>query len=147
MNRWVLIIVALGFTVMALACGKKEEAPQAAKPLTAKQVQQEATQALEALKTYTAQQKAAYQKKVGEQLAEIHQKMEELRGKVDKATPAVKARLEKELGGAKQDLDTFDKSLEEMKTATAKAWDNLKNDLNQIEAEGQKSEKSENKGK
>ena len=140
-NRWVLIIAALGFSVMALACGKKEEAPQAAKPVTEKQVQQETKQALESLKTYTEQQKAAYQKKVGEQLAEVHQKLEELQAKIDKAAPEVKARLEKELSEARQDLDTLNKSLEEMKTATAKAWDDLKSNLNEIQEKWQKSEK------
>jgi Holliday junction resolvase RusA-like endonuclease len=146
-NRWVLIIAALGCALLALACGKKEETPQAKKPVTAKQVQQETRQALETLKAYTEQQKKEYQKKVADQLAAMKKKLEELKAKVDKATPEMKARLEKEMGEAKEDLDTLSKSLAEMKTATEKAWDDLKSNLNQIQEKWQQSEKSENKGK
>jgi hypothetical protein len=146
-HRWVLIIVALGFTVMALACGKKEETPQAKKPVTQKQVEQETRQALEALKTYTEQQKVAYQKKVAEQLAEMRNNFQGLKAKVDKAAPELKANLEKELAAAKENLDAFQKSLAEMKTATEKAWDDLKSTVSQIQEGGQKSPKSEKDGK
>jgi chromosome segregation ATPase len=148
MNRWFLIIlVALFLTATVLACGKKEEAPQAKKQVTEKQVQQEAKQALDTLKAYTEQQKEAYQKQVGDQVAEMQKKLEELKAQVEKATPELKARLEKELGETSKDLDTLQKNLEEMKTATEKAWDDLKSNINQIQEKWQKSQKSEKEGK
>ena len=146
-NKWLLIIVALCFTVLALACGKKEETPQAKKPVTEKQVQQETKQALEALKTYTEQQKEAYQKEIAKQLAVMQKKLQDLKAQVDKATPELKARLEKELASSKDDLDTLQKNLGEMKTATEKAWDDLKGTINQIQEDWQKPQKSEKDGK
>ena len=46
MKRLVLLLVAVLLATLALACGKKEEAPQAQKPVTEKQVQQQTQQAL-----------------------------------------------------------------------------------------------------
>jgi hypothetical protein len=146
-NRWVLIMVALVFTVMALACGKKEEAPQAKKPVTEKLVGQETKKALDTLKAYTEQQKEVYRKEVARQLAEMQKKLEDLKAQVAKASPELKAKLEKELAEAKDNLDTFQKSLGEMKAATEKAWDDLKSTINQIQEDEQKSQKPEEKGK
>ena len=147
MNRWVLILVALGLAAMVLACGKKEEPPQVKKPVTEKQVQQEAKQALDKLKAYTEQQKEAYQKQVGDQIAEMQKKLAELKAQVDKAAPELKARLEKEMAGSKEDLDTLQKNLEEIKTATGKAWEDVKTKVNQALEDWQKSQKSEKEGK
>ena len=74
--------------------------------------------------------------------------MEELKGQVDKAAPELKATLEKELGEANKDLDTLQKKLEDMKTATGKAWEDMKKNLNQTLQDWQKSgEKPEKEGK
>ena len=143
MSRWVLILVVLGFTALALACGKKEETPPAPKPVTEKQVKEQAQQALETLKTFTQQQKEAYQQKVSDQLAEMHKKLEGLKLQVAKAAPEVKARLEKELAEHQQDFDTLQKDLAELKTSTGKAWDELKSSIIQLQEKGQKSAEPE----
>jgi Holliday junction resolvase RusA-like endonuclease len=148
MNRWFLILlVALFLTATVLACGKKEEAPQVKKQLTEKQVQQQTRQALDTLKAYTEQQKEAYQKKVADQVAEMQKKLQELKGQFDKAAPEMKARLEKELGASKKDLDALEKNLADMKTATGKAWEDMRNSVNQTVENWQKSQKSEKEGK
>jgi hypothetical protein len=52
------------------------------------------------------------------------------------------------LGEANKDLDTLQKNLADMKTATGKAWEDMKNNLNQTLESWQKSgEKSEKEGK
>ncbi len=147
MNRWVLVTVALGLSVAVLACGKKEEPPQAKKPVTQKQVQQEAKQALETLKAYTEQQKESYLKQVADRMAEIQKKLGEMKGQFDKATPEMKARLAKEMAEAHKDLDILQKNLEDMKTATDKAWEEIKAKANQALEDWEKSPKAEKEGK
>lgn len=148
MNKSALFMVTVFLAVMALACGKKEEPPQVKQPVTEKQVQQQAKEALDTLKAYTEQQKDEYQKKVTDQVAEIQKKMEEMKGQFDKAAPELKARLDQEMAEAKGNLDTLQKNLGDMKTATGKAWEDMKGNVNQILEGWQKSGgKSEKEGK
>jgi hypothetical protein len=70
-----------------------------------------------------------------------------LKAQVDKATPEIKARLEKELAPDKEDREALQKSLTEMKTATEKSWDDLKSSINQIQEDWQKSQNSGEKSK
>ena len=51
----------------------------------------------------------------------------------------MKARLEKEMKEAKQNIDTLQKNLADLKTATGKAWEDLKGNLNQALENWQKS--------
>ena len=144
MNRWVLVIVTVILSATVLACGKKEEPPAVKKPVTEKQVAQEAKEALETLKAYGEQQKEEYQKKVNEYVAGMQKKMDDLKGQIDKAAPELKAKLEKELEAAKGQAESLKKSLDEMKTATGKTWEDMKGSVNQALENWKKSqEKSE----
>jgi hypothetical protein len=148
MKKLVLLVLTVFLSMLILACGKKEEPPQVKKPVTEKQVQQQAKEALGTLKAYTEQQKEEYQKKVTDQVAELQKKMEEMKAQFDKAAPEMKARLDKEMAEAKGNLDTLQKNLGDMKTATGKAWEDMKGNVNQILEGWQKSGgKPEQEGK
>jgi Tfp pilus assembly protein PilP len=139
MKKLILFVLTAFLTLLVLACGKKEEPPQVKQPVTEKQVQQQAKEALDTLKAYTEQQKEEYQKKVTDQVAELQKKMEEMKAQFDKAAPEMKARLDKEMAEAKGNLDTLQKNLGDMKTATGKAWEEMKGNVNQILEGWQKS--------
>jgi len=139
MKKLVLLVITAFLAMLALGCGKKEEPPQVKQPVTEKQVQQQAKEALDTLKAYTEQQKEEYQKKVTDQVAELQKKMEEMKAQFDKAAPEMKARLDKEMAEAKGSLDTLQKNLGDMKSATGKAWEDMKGNVNQILEGWQKS--------
>lgn len=148
MNKLVLLVITAFLAMLVLACGKKEEPPQVKQPVTEKQVQQQAKEALDTLKAYTEQQKEEYQKKVTDQVAEIQKKMEEMKGQFDKAAPELKARLDKEMAEASENLDSLQKNLGDMKTATGKAWEDMKGNVNQaLEAWQKSGGKSEKENK
>ncbi len=140
MRKWVLVMITVFLTAAVLACGKKEEPPAVKKPVTAKEVQQEAKEALETLKAYGEQQKEEYQKKVSDHVADMQKKVDDLKGQIDKAAPELKAKLEKELDAAKGQAEALKKNLEEMKTATGKTWEDMKGSVHQALQDWKKSQ-------
>jgi hypothetical protein len=131
MTRLILPMAAVVLTLLALACGKKEEPPQVKEPVTAKEVQQKAKETLNTLKAFTDQRKEEYQKQITGQLAELQKKLEEMKGQLDKVSPELRAKLEREMLEGRRGLETLQKNLAEMQTTTEKAWEEIKGGVSQ----------------
>jgi flagellar motility protein MotE (MotC chaperone) len=140
MTRLILPLAAVFLAMLALACGKKEEPPQVKQPVTAKEVQQKANEALSTIKDFTDQRKKEYQQQVAGQLAAMQKKLDEMKGQLDKASPELRARLEKEMLESKRDLENLLKSLAALETATGKAWEEMKGGVSQALENLQKSQ-------
>jgi len=116
------VLVCGGFQVNSLAADKQGTA-------SPEQVKQQAQQALETAKQYTMQEKEEYQKKIEAQLADLSKQIEGLKGKAKAAKQEMAAQLEAQLAEFKKQEQEVAKKLPELRSATSKAWGEVKGAL------------------
>lgn len=128
MKRSGFLIVAVSclFMVLSLwtACASKTE-----KSADSEQVKREASEALEAAKTYAAQKKRAYQEKVETELNELNRAIDRLQAEAQQAGSKTKAEFMKEIGKLEKQKESANKKLAELKSQSAEAWEDFKADF------------------
>lgn len=125
MNNKTIAITVLS---AALAAGCNQE------PTTSQQLdraQAETMQASQAMKDYTYTQKTAFVEKMQAQLAQLDADLDQLSTKVESSSDAVKAEARPKLQLLRDQSAQLKKQLEDVKNASASAWENAKNGFRQ----------------
>ncbi|GAB4346608.1 MAG: hypothetical protein Kow0099_27940 [Candidatus Abyssubacteria bacterium] len=139
MRKLELLVIAVLLCGVILACGKAEEPvpvketeeTEHTRAVTPEEVKKETMEAIEAAKTYTAQQKEEYEQKMAARLEELNGQIEELKVKAEEARPELEARLREEIEQLEQKSEAARKKLEELKSASEEAWSDLKEELDE----------------
>jgi len=137
MNRvalWMIVGLALvSVSLFSSACGKQEssvdEQTQAPPEGSIEKVKEETKEALEAAKTYTLQQKQEYQKKMEAKLDEFDITIAQLKARAETATDEAKVKLDEQVQELQRKQEDARKKLDELKSAGADAWENLKSEM------------------
>jgi len=123
----VIVIVCLGLLV---ACGEDKKVPAKSKTkVTAQDVQRETKEALKTTLAYTQQQKDEYQKRVETKIKEYDQKINELKKKAEVLKEEKKAEFDKKIEELQKKRTSASKKLQNLKSASGKAWEDLKNGM------------------
>jgi predicted RNase H-like nuclease (RuvC/YqgF family) len=100
-----------------------EAGEQAVTPDT---IVKEAREAVEATAQYTAQEKAAFQRKAEEEIAAIQQRMAALQAKADKASAAARTELQKSIHELEVKKEAVKQQLDGLKAATDAKWNEMR---------------------
>ncbi|MDO9533087.1 MAG: hypothetical protein Q7O12_13305 [Deltaproteobacteria bacterium] len=129
MKRFGLIMMAAYLLVFG-GCGSQEEPGKGKLPqVTGEQVKQKTGAALESVKIYTLQQKEEYQKKISAELDELQKKIDELKSKAQAAASEARGKLNEEIADLQKKAGDLKKKLGGLGTATGKAWEDLKSEV------------------
>jgi len=134
-----LLTVMIISVCMALA--EQRIAVEAKTGTSAQDVKKETKEALEATKEFTLQQKEDFQKKIQAELDRMQQQIDHLRAKAAQAKTEAQAELNKAIAEPQKRKDAAGKKLQELESASEKAWGNLKSGLNSAMEDLEKSYK------
>lgn len=110
----------VGFALLALPV-QAAEAPTATERLT-----KEAREAIDATKSYTAQQKEAFQRKAQEELTALQKQISVLQSRVGEASAATRADLQASIADLEKKKEGAKKKMEELRSATDAKWGDVK---------------------
>ncbi len=119
---WLWGIVGIGLLSLSVAAA----AGASDKPVTGDTVIRETKEAVTATKDYTIQQKDAFQRKVQTELDEMQVRITQLRGQVKHASAEARADIQKAIGELEKKKDLAQKKAEEIHSATASSWEQVK---------------------
>jgi hypothetical protein len=109
-----------------VADGRNEVVTLTARKTTGKDVAREAREALQAAKQYTFQQKAEYEKRLRQVVADLDDRIDDLEQRARESTADARKSLDQQVRDLKQKRAVVSERLEKVKAAGADAWDDLK---------------------
>lgn len=113
--------------LLGLCCGMISAGVAAGEsPVTPGTIAQEARETIEATTQYTAQQKAAFQRKAQGELEAIQQQMTALQGRIDKASVSARAELQKSIHELEVKKEAAKTQLDGLKSATDATWNEMR---------------------
>ena len=124
---FLLTVVVISF---CMALVQQRGAAEAKTGTSAQDVIKETKEVLEATKEFTLQQKGDFQKKIQAELDRMQQQIDHLRTKADHAKTEAQVDLNKTIAELQRRKDAAGKELQELESASEKAWGNLKSGLN-----------------
>jgi predicted RNase H-like nuclease (RuvC/YqgF family) len=130
----VMIMVFLG-AVIVTGCKKSEKSGT---EVTSQEVKKEAREAYETTMVYTEQKKEGYQKQIEAKLKEYDRKIEELEARAKKLKKQAREEINKEIRMIKKERQDLARKAEEMKTASGKAWEDIKAGVDKAAADLEK---------
>ena len=125
--RTLVVLCILGLSLTLPLRATAGDQPQ---PSTTARVIRDTTEAVEATKQYTLQQKETFQKAVQAELAEMQVKIAELQKKTNAASAEARTEMQKALQDLEHKKDEAGKQLEEVNASTSSAWSKLKDNMN-----------------
>ena len=130
-HRTFFILLTLFFGLASLtACGGQEEAAQTETEVTAEDVQEESTEAMETAAAYTEAQKEEYMQQINTRLEAMGREIEALEKKIQAGTTEIKAESQAKLNDALATLRTqkaaAENQYEELEAASGEAWSDIK---------------------
>lgn len=129
MKRFSFLLTVMVISV-CMALVEQRGAAEAKTGTSAQDVKKETREALEATKEFTLQQKEDFQKKIQAELDRMQKQIDHLRAKADHAKTEAQADLDKAIAELQKRKDAAGKKLQELESASEKAWGNLKSGLN-----------------
>lgn len=115
-----IALSVVGFTLLALPV-QAAEAPTATERLT-----KEAREAIDATKSYTAQQKEAFQRKAQAELTALQKQIAALQSRVGEASAATRADLQASIADLEKKKEGARKKMDELRSATDAKWADVK---------------------
>ena len=128
----IVVVLGLGWDWPAVAAHKKAD-------VSAEDVKKETKEALEAAKELTVQQKEEFQQKMRGELDRMQTEIDRLVFKANQAKKETRAELNKVIGELQKKKDATAKKLQDLESASGKAWSDLKSGLNTSMEELEKS--------
>ena len=116
-----ILITLLYAAAFATGCNKDGATAQQLDKLQAK-----TAEAAQDMKDYSYTQKDEFVAKMQSQLAEINQDLDELAAKIEKSSNAAKAEAKPKFEALREQANQLGKRLDEVKTATASTWNDVK---------------------
>jgi archaellum component FlaC len=134
--KWVLaicVLLVLGFPLL----GGTDEGK-----VTSDELKKQAGEAIDAAKKYAGQQKAEYQQKIEQELADLGENISKLKERAKTATGESLKALEERIGDLRERQTAAQKKLGEVKAATEQAWSGLKEGMDKAVSDLKKSYES-----
>jgi archaellum component FlaC len=134
--KWILalcVLLVLGFPLW----GATDEGK-----VTSDELKKQAGEAIDAARKYAGQQKAEYQQKIEQELAELGENISKLRERAKSATGESLKAIEERIGDLRERQSAAQKKLGEVKAATEQAWSGLKEGMDKAVSELKKSYES-----
>jgi predicted nucleic acid-binding Zn-ribbon protein len=116
-----LLISLLAVATFAVGCNKE---PTNSQQLD--KVEADTKQAAQDMKDYTFAQKSAFVETMQAQLAALNRDLDQLSGKIEKSSDAIKAEAQPKLQVLRDQMAQLNKQLDEAKNATESTWDSVK---------------------
>jgi ABC-type phosphate transport system auxiliary subunit len=120
-SPWLLRTARIAFIWIVLGPGTASDSLAGADT-----VAKEARETVEAAKTYTAQQKDAFQRKAQEELSVIQHQIEVLRGKVRNVSVSTRADIQKSIDELEKKREAVKDKLDTLRDATDAKWHAVK---------------------
>lgn len=118
-------------TALVVAClGAWGAQVLADSPTAVEKLTQDTREAVQAVKGYSAQQKAAFQSKAQAELAAIQQQMTILQSKVTEASAASRTELQASIAELDKKKDAARNKLDELRSATDAKWMQVRSGVN-----------------
>jgi predicted nucleic acid-binding Zn-ribbon protein len=130
MSKRISFLLAVMAISVCMALVDRRVAAEAKTGTSAQDVKKETKEALEATKEFTLQQKEDFQKKIQAELDRMQQQIDHLRAKADHAKTEAQADLNIAIAELQRRKDAAGKKLQELESASEKAWGNIKSGLN-----------------
>jgi len=122
------VVFALTFAVVlaGLVYAEQNVAAETTVGVSVRDVKKETKEALEATKVFTARQKEAFHEKMEAELKEMQTRINHLKEKANAPSAEVRAEVHKQIDELEKKKVEAGKNLQELKSASAAAWGNLK---------------------
>ncbi|MGA2660724.1 MAG: hypothetical protein ABSH34_24825 [Verrucomicrobiota bacterium] len=124
-----LLLTLFAVSAFAVGCEQSEKSTTENREATAKQfdkVKTETKEAAQDMKDYTYAQKTEFVDKMQAEMAEINRDLDQLAGKIEKASDAAKAEAKPKLQALRDQADKLNQQLGKAKSATESTWDDVK---------------------
>lgn len=105
--------------------------PAATDQVSGEQLKKQASETLDTAKKYTLQQKEEFQKKMEVELQDLSKRFDELKKKADSSKGDALTALEARLADLKSQQKDVEQKLNELKSSTARAWEETKTKVEQ----------------
>jgi len=137
MKNKILVFTLLSSALFAAGCNKEQTTSE-----QIEKVKTETKEAAQDMKDYTFAEKAKFTEEMQSQLAVINRSLNELDGKIEKASDSARAEAKPKLQALREKMDQLGKQLggatnstestwETVKTDSKKAYNELKDEVNQ----------------
>ncbi len=94
--------------------------------VTSEDVKKQAEQTWSTAKEYTLQEKQEYQKRIESQLADLSQRIDELKEKAKTAKQDAVVKLQAQMEALKKQKEVAEQKLSELRSSTSNAWGEVK---------------------
>ncbi len=109
--------------------GEKRVVALTQAPVSAKEVQQEISNALQAAKSYSFQQKDEYQQKLRQVVDRVDVQINQLQDQAARAGEEAKKKYSEQIDQLRRLRDKTESQIQRVKSATPQAWDDLKSGI------------------
>ncbi len=123
-------LVVLCILGISLSFPSRATAGDQPQPSTTDRVIRDTTEAVQATKQYTLQQKETFRKAMQAELAEMQVEIAELRKKTTAASAEARIEMQKALQELEHKKDEAGRQLAEVNASTSSAWSKLKDNMN-----------------
>lgn len=120
------IAVCLLSVAWMAGCGEPKQSTEGKTDVTAKDIQEETQDVLEATRAFTLQQKKEYQKQIESKLNAYEKKIEQMVSDVETVKQGAEYELDQKIEDLQEKKDDVDKRLAELKSATEETWEDIK---------------------
>ena len=123
MKNKILVITLLSSALFAAGCNKEQTTSQ-----QVEKVKSETKEAAQEMKDYTFAEKAKFTEEMRSQVTEINRSLDQLDGKIEKASDSARAEAKPKLHALREKADRLGKQLEAATNSTESTWETVKAD-------------------
>ena len=123
MKNKILVITLLSSALFAAGCNKEQTTSQ-----QVEKVKSETKEAAQEMKDYTFAEKAKFTEEMRSQVTEINRSLDQLDGKIEKASDSVRAEAKPKLQALREKTNQLGKQLEAATNSSESTWETVKAD-------------------
>ena len=133
--RILVILLALILLVLFVGCGEQKQATTQIKEseTTVEDVTNDANELVEVTKAYTLEQRKVYEQQLAQTIEEYSQEISALKNQMIILKGEAKAEMQQTLDTLHTNLNNMKSEVQQMKTASDSAWEELKEGLEKAE--------------
>lgn len=131
LKRFLVIFLLAVFVALAAGCSKRQEpmTQEEGKKTTTEDIKKEAEEMVETTKSYTMEQRKAYEQQLARKIDEYGQKIYALKEQLMMVKGEAENELLEQIDMLQAKTDDLKNKAEDLKKASGQAWDELKIDL------------------
>ena len=132
-SRKILVVLVIGLLSLAVGCSERAQTVKQEKKAktTMEDVKKETGEMVETAKSYTLEQRQAYQKELADKFVKYEQDIEDLKQKMIMVSGDTEQKMQEQikLDVLRDKLADMESRAQELKDASGDAWDDLKKGL------------------